>query len=297
MTLSMQHLGAFVAIVDTGSFSAAAAALGMSQSTLSGQLKALEADAHATLIDRSGRSLRLTQAGEILLGHARRLLALASEAVDEIDRLGGRPVSGVLRVGGTTTAGERLLPELLGVFLRRHADVTVDLAVSNTSDIVGRVVDGTLSMAVIAGATDRPTVTGTVVGYEEQVVLVAGDHPLAGQRAEPGDLRGSTILVREPGSSTRRYQDELIARWCIPRATISTIASTSGIINAVAAGLGVACVPAVAARDALALGRVAELRLGADPEPRPLTLIRNPSRPLNQVEELFLDLITESTHS
>jgi LysR family transcriptional regulator, transcriptional activator of the cysJI operon len=291
--LSTHHLELFIAIIDAGSFSAAAASSGSSQSTVSGQLRALERDAGAVLIDRSGRSLRLTEAGTLLERHARAILAATERAVDEIDRLAQRPVAGTLRVGGTTTAGERYLPERLGQFLRMHDGVAVELAVSNTEDIVGRVFAGDLPLAVIAGTTNRPTISGTVVAHEEQIVIVAGDHPLAGQNADPDDLWGHTILVREPGSTTRRYQDELLARWRIPRARTSSIASTSGIVNAVAAGLGVACVPAVAARDAIALERVAEVHLLPEPERRPLTLIRHTSHPLNRVEELFLDLLNE----
>lgn len=286
---TLVQLRAFVAVVDAGSFSAAAAALGLGQPTLSTHLRNLEAEVGAPLLDRSARALRLTTAGEILLADTREILALTEAALDRVDRVGTRPVSGTLRIGGTSTAGERYLPEQLSSFLGRYPDVKVELSISNTSDVIDGLTTGTLAMAVVAGLHDAPTLTTTPVGHEEQIVIVAGDHVLAGQATTPSELRGTTILVREPGSSTRRYQDELIDSWSIRGAVVNTIASTSGIINAVAAGLGIACVPAVAARDALTLGRVSTLGLDPRPPDRPLTLIRKRDRPLNRVEELFLD--------
>lgn len=292
---TLVQLRAFVAVVDAGGFSAAAAALGLGQPTLSTHLRNLEAEVGTSLLDRSARALRLTTAGEILLADTREILALTEAALDRVDRVGTRPVSGTLRIGGTSTAGERYLPEQLSSFLGRYPGVKVELSISNTSDVIDGLTTGTLAVAVVAGLHDAPTLTTTPVGHEEQIVIVAGDHVLAGQSTTPSELRGTTILVREAGSSTRRYQDELIDSWRIRGAVVNTIASTSGIINAVAAGLGIACVPAVAARDALTLGRVAALGLDPRPPDRPLTLIRKRDRPLNRVEELFLDHLERSS--
>ncbi|GAA1560297.1 LysR family transcriptional regulator [Kribbella lupini] len=285
----LHQLRVFVAIVDTGGFSAAAPGLGLTQSTVSTHLRRLEAEVGTVLIDRSGNSLRLTTAGELLLGYARQILALTEEALDQLARLSTKPVTGTLAIGGTTTSGERILPERLQSFLQRHPDVTLALSVSNTADTVRQVLDGSLALALVGDdVEDKALLISRPVGTEQQIVIVSGAHPLAGQRADPGDLRGTSVLVREPGSSTRRYQERLYAEWRIPRSTISSMASTSAIINAVAAGLGIACLPRVAVRDALASGRVAELQLEPAPPDRPVTVIRKRDRPLSQLEELFL---------
>src|SRR5262249_3568032 len=120
---------------------------------------------------------------------------------------------------------------------------------------------------------------------------------LAGARADPHHLRGTAVLVREEGSSTRRYQEDLLSKWRIPGATVSSIASTSAIVNAVACGLGISCLPAVTVRDALTLRRVAELHLSPAPPDRPITLIRKQDRPLSRLEELFLAHLEESAGS
>ncbi|ONI74076.1 hypothetical protein BWI15_11940 [Kribbella sp. ALI-6-A] len=284
----LHQLRVFVAIVDAGGFSAAAPRLGLTQSTVSTHLRRLEAELGTVLIDRSGNSLRLTTAGESLLGYARQILALTEAALDQLARLSTKPVTGTLTIGGTTTSGERILPERLQSFLQRYPDVTLALSVSNTADTVRQVLDGSLALALVGDDVDKALLISRPVGTEQQIVIVSGSHPLAGQRVEPGDLRGTSVLVREPGSSTRRYQERLYAEWRIPRSTISSMASTSAITNAVAAGLGISCLPRVAVRDALASGRVAQLHLDPAPPDRPVTVIRNRDRPLSQLEELFL---------
>ncbi|MET9240882.1 LysR family transcriptional regulator [Nonomuraea sp. NPDC051941] len=291
--LSLQRVQVFVAIADHRGISAAARALGVAQSTVSSHLQQLEGEVGAVLVDRSAPSLRLTEAGEKLLEYGRGLLALADEALDQITRVRRAPVAGVLAIGGTTTATERLLPRLLRSFLDRYPDVELELHVANSSLITQKVLSGELPLALVAAQSEQPSLSATAAGSEEQVVIVAGDHPLAGQRVEPRLLRGTRILLREEGSTTRQYQVDMAQRWGIPRTHAGTIAGTSAIVAAVAQGLGLACLPRAVAEEALLLGRVAEVHLDPAPPERPIQLIRLAARPPTLVEELFIESVRE----
>ncbi|MGW4959128.1 LysR family transcriptional regulator [Nonomuraea sp. NPDC004186] len=291
--LSLQRVQVFVAIADHRGISAAARALGVAQSTVSSHLQQLEGEVGAVLVDRSAPSLRLTEAGEKLLEYGRGLLALADEALDQITRVRRAPVAGVLAIGGTTTATERLLPRLLRSFLDRYPDVELELHVANSSLITQKVLSGELPLALVAAQSEQPSLSATAAGSEEQVVIVAGDHPLAGQRVEPHLLRGTRILLREEGSTTRQYQVDMAQRWGIPRTHAGTIAGTSAIVAAVAQGLGLACLPRAVAEEALLLGRVAEVHLDPVPPERPIQLIRLAARPPTLVEELFIESVRE----
>ncbi|MEU3271394.1 LysR substrate-binding domain-containing protein [Saccharomonospora sp. NPDC006951] len=290
---SLHHAEVLVAIADNGGVSSAARALGVAQSTVSSHLQQLEGEIGAVLIDRSARSSRPTEAGQTFLGYARSLLSLADEAVDQVARSRCAPVAGALAIGGTTTVTEQLLPGLLSSFAERYPDVEVDLQVDNSAAITQRVVDGDLPMALLAAPCERPSLEVTQIGTERQVVIAAGDHPLAGQRVDPRVLRGSRVLLREEGSATRQYQLELLGQWRIPAVHLSTMASTSAIIGAVAHRLGIACLPRAAAEHALLLGKVSELLLDPAPPERPIHLIRLADRPLTLVEELFLERVRE----
>ncbi|MEV6041012.1 LysR family transcriptional regulator [Nonomuraea sp. NPDC052116] len=291
--LSLQRVQVFVAIADHRGISAAARALGVAQSTVSSHLQQLEGEVGAVLVDRSAPSLRLTEAGEKLLEYGRDLLSLADEALDQVTRVRRAPVAGVLAIGGTTTATERLLPRLLRSFLDRYPDVELELHVANSSLIIQKVLSGELPLALVAAQSEQPSLSATAAGSEEQVVIVAGDHPLAGQRVEPRLLRGTRILLREEGSTTRQYQVDMAQRWGIPRTHAGTIAGTSAIVAAVAQGLGLACLPRAAAEEALLLGRVAEVHLDPAPPERPIQLIRLAARPPTLVEELFIESVRE----
>ncbi|MFD1548015.1 LysR family transcriptional regulator [Nonomuraea guangzhouensis] len=295
--LSLQRVQAFVAISDHRGISAAARALGVAQSTVSSHLQQLEGEVGAVLVDRSAPSLRLTEAGEKLLEYGRSLLALADETLDQVARVRRAPVAGVLAIGGTTTATERLLPRLLRSFLDRYPDVELELHVANSSLITQKVLSGELPLALVAAQSEQPSLNATAAGCEEQVVIVAGDHPLAGQQVEPRLLRGTRMLLREEGSTTRQYQVDMAQRWGIPRTQASTIASTSAIVAAVAQGLGLACLPRAVAEEALLLGRVAEVHLDPAPPARPIQLIRLAARPLALVEELFIESVREERTS
>ncbi|MEV0945049.1 LysR family transcriptional regulator [Rhodococcus sp. NPDC049939] len=291
--LSLQRLETFVAVADHGGLSAAARALGIAQSTVSGNLQLLERELGVVLVDRSGRAARLTYAGEALVDHARTLLSLANEAADQVTRLRKAPVSGVLAVGGTVTVTHQLLPRLVTSFACKYPGVEIDLRVDNSTAVVQAVTDGRLAFALIAAETDKPSLTASRVASEPQTMIVAGDHPLAGCQASPQELRGSRILLREEGSASRRYQLDLLRKWRVPNTHTSTIASNGAIIGAVAHGLGIACLPRSCAEDALQLGRIGEIHLDPAPPNRPINLVRLAERPLTLSEELFLVHVRE----
>ncbi|WP_197379403.1 LysR family transcriptional regulator [Mycolicibacterium mengxianglii] len=296
MTLpSLHRLRVFAAIADAGSVSAGARALGITQSTASTHLRQLETEVGSLLIERTGKQFRPTEAGTVLLGYAQRMIAIADEAVDDLAGISLRPLTGALTVGATTTTTEgRFLPTALHRFAAAYPEVTLDLRVDNSTTLLRSVLDGVVGVAIIAADVDDPALTVMALAPEDQTVIVSGNHPLAGSHVDTRVLRDSVVLLREQGSATRTYQEQLLSRWRIPGARTWTLASTSAIIGAVAAGLGLSCLPRVACRDALALGRIAELTLDPPPPARPVCLVRRTDHHLTRAEEHFLTLITES---
>ncbi|MFC4562452.1 LysR family transcriptional regulator [Nocardiopsis mangrovi] len=292
---SLQRLRVFVAVAETGGFSAAARALEMAQSSVSTHLRHLEAEIGGTrLFDRTAGAVTLTLAGETLLGYARRVLATYAEAVDSLRRLGHGPVRGTLSIGGTATAGEGVLPRLLVAYAQRHPQVDLDLRIDNTTETLRLLDTGKVGLALVAGPRAGPD--SVLVAEEPQAVIAAADHPLAGVAAvDPEVLRASTVLVREPGSTTREYQLELLGQWGIPSARVWTVSSTAAIVHAVAAGLGIACVTRGAADTVLRLGRVAELNLDPAPATRPVHLALRRGRSLSGPEQAFVALAREGT--
>lgn len=271
MTLpSLHRLRVFTVIVDAGSVSSGARELGITQSTASTHLRQLEAEVGSLLIERTGRQFKLTEAGEVLLAHAYRMLAIADEALDDLAGISLRPLTGSLTISATTTTSEgAFLPGLLQDFSSTYPDVTIDVHIDNSSTAIRHTLEGKVGLGIIAAEVDDPALTVIPLPSEEQAVVVSGRHPLAGSAAEPRVLRGSIVLLREQGSATRTYQEALVNRWQIPDVRTWTLASTSAIVAAVAEGLGISCLPRIVCRDAFALGRVAELAIDPPPPARP----------------------------
>jgi DNA-binding transcriptional LysR family regulator len=146
--LNLHRLSIFMTVVESGGFSAAAQKLYMSQPSVSNHVRNLEQSLQTTLIDRSGPRIRPTAEGEVLVEYARRVFLLTEEAVAAIREVSGVQ-SGRLEVGGTTTVGTYLLPR----------------------QIVKRLLDGELGVAIVAGQPGAPQLTTETVLDERLLIL------------------------------------------------------------------------------------------------------------------------------
>ncbi|AYG67261.1 MULTISPECIES: LysR substrate-binding domain-containing protein [unclassified Rhizobium] len=138
-------LRSFVTGMDLGSYAKAADRLGRSTSAISAQLKKLEEQAGTPIFRKVGRGLALTEAGETMLGYARRLLDLNDEAATALH---GTELEGWVRLGLQEDFGETLLPEVLGRFARAHPKVRIEARVVRNAELVERVTSGKLDLAL-----------------------------------------------------------------------------------------------------------------------------------------------------
>ena len=146
LNLDMDALRTFVTGFELGNFARAAERLGRSQSAVSTQLRRLEMQAGQPLVQKSGRTLALTTAGEGLLSYARRLLDLNDEAVDS---LRGAVVEGWARLGLPQDFAERWLPTVLSRFTRAHPKVRVEVQVDRTVPLLEKTLKGELDLALV----------------------------------------------------------------------------------------------------------------------------------------------------
>lgn len=144
--LSPDLLQSYVAICEAGSFSGAARALGLRQSTVSQHLQKLEAATGRRLIDRNTHRVRISPEGEAVLEHARRVL----EAHDQMARaLNGAPLRGRLRFGASEDFVLSALPDVLAAFVRRHPDVDMELTAGLSEDLHGAFDAGALDIIFV----------------------------------------------------------------------------------------------------------------------------------------------------
>jgi DNA-binding transcriptional LysR family regulator len=258
--MDLRQLEVFAQVVETRSFSRAAAALRLSQSTVSEHVRLLEEELGTRLLDRLGRETVPTRAGELLHGYARRLLGLRTEARQALDQFLGR-VSGVLVVGASTTPGEYVLPPLVGHFRARYPEVGITLQIADTRGIVQAVLDGQVELGLVGAPPQERGLEVRPLMPDQLVVVVPPGHAWFGRdRATLDDLRRESLIVREPGSGSRGAFERALEEAGLDLGAFRIVAemgTTSAIKQAVKAGVGLSVVSRRAIEDECAHGLLA----------------------------------------
>jgi DNA-binding transcriptional LysR family regulator len=241
--VDLRQLEVVRAVAETGSFTAAARRLHVSQSAVSRQILLLEEELREPLFLRLGRKVRLTDAGEALLQLSRRVLTDIRETAATIaDRQAA--LKGTLRLGGGMTVCLHVFPDLLKEYRRKHREVEVKLTTGSTPQLVERVRAGAIDVALLTLPIEGADLVQERVMREELLLVTHPSHPLARQRRlTPRDLHGRPCVLFEHGSSTRRVIDEMFEREQIqPRIVMET--ENVEILKALtASGMGMTIVP------------------------------------------------------
>ncbi len=231
VTFDGEALRTFVAGIEAGNFATAAQRLNRSTSAVSAQLKKLEQQCGNALVMRTGRHLTLTPGGEILLGFARRLLALNDEAYRAVC---GTTLQGEVRFGMQEDFGETLLPSVLGDFSRAHADVQITARIGRNQELQQGIHGQQLDLALIwrDDASPMPGKLLTRLPLRwlfhprlDIAALIAGGQPLP-------------LVMFETPCLMRKQAIEALDRESIPWRVVFESHSLGGIWAAVTAGLG-----------------------------------------------------------
>ena len=285
--MNISQLTTFVAVVDHGSFSEAARALGISQPAVTMQIQALEADIDATLLDRGYRRVSLTEAGHVLLPYARHVIAELQAARQSIEELAG-VVSGRITLAASTTPGQYLLPRILGGFLRVNPEVGVTLRVYDSADVVERVESGEADLGMTGAEVHGARVLYERLGSDELALICPARHELAARPTVTfAEIAEEPFIVRESGSGTRMAAEAAIRRNGIDPGDLNVVmelGTNEAIVSAVEGGMGLGIVSTHVASKSLQLGTVALLSGAGFPLERPLFLVL-PRRSLSRAGE------------
>jgi aminoethylphosphonate catabolism LysR family transcriptional regulator len=237
--MNIAQLRAFHAVAVAGGFTRAAARLGVTQPTLSAQVKALEESYGVELIERRGRQLALTEIGAGLLEITRRVFGLTEEAEQLLAAARGLE-RGHLRIGAD--APYHILPAV-AAFTKRYPKLRLSLTVGNSEGLIRDLVDHRIDVAVVANLAPDARLHALAVRRDRLVLFVPKSHPWARRRqVRPADLLGERLVLREPGSTTRRLFESAMARASVALEEVIEINSREAVREAVAAGLGIGVV-------------------------------------------------------
>lgn len=266
MAVTVTQLVAFLTVARRGSVTAAAKELVVTQPSVSAAINALQREIGVTLIERDGRTMRPTAAGEAYVPYAANVLGLLEQGA-RAAREAGVEGRDTLRIGAVTTAGEHLVAPLLRTFREAHPALEITLQVGNRRETLQRLIDHEVDVAITGRVPEDLPLAKRPFAPNDFVLIAAPSDPLAGSRDVPlAELADRAWLVREPGSGTRTACEEYLAEHGIQPRTL-TLGSNGAIRQAVALGLGVGLQSRCAVALELDLGMLA-LIVPREPLPR-----------------------------
>jgi DNA-binding transcriptional LysR family regulator len=287
MAITVTQLTAFLAVLRGGSVTSAADELVVTQPSVSAAVAALGRELRCDLFERSGRGIRPTEAGAAFAPYAADVIGLleqgrqsAREAADIAARR--------LRIAAVTTAAESFVPPLMRAFSQEHPDVELTLDVGNRLQVLERVLDHSVDVAVSGRPPADDRLVAEPLMNNEIVCITAPDDGATSERSvDAARLASRAWLLREPGSGTRGLNEQFLADHSLEPETL-TLGSNGAIKQAARAGLGISLLSRAAVEAELAAGLLGEIRLRDGPPPRPWFVLRSAVGPVRSPVDAFI---------
>jgi DNA-binding transcriptional LysR family regulator len=286
MNITFRQLRLFLALADTGSVSAAAKRMHVTQSTASDQLREITLSAGLPLYEVISKKVYLTDLGKELAQTARRIGQEWDGFVQLRDATQGL-TQGRLRISAVSTA-KYFVPRLVGEFCKRHPAIDVSLEILNRDGIVTRLRDNRDELYIMSMPPDDIELTDCVFMDNPLVVIAPKSHPLANRKKLPlGLLQADRFILREPGSGTRIATDRHFSQnHFLPQIRLE-LGSNEAIREAVAGGLGVGVISKHALRSSQSDGEVTVLNVRGFPIASRWHMVYPANRRLSPVAQAF----------
>ena len=286
MTPEFDRMAVFVQVVESGSFTAAAQALGLPKSTVSQQVARLEASLGVRLLQRSTRKLSLTAAGQLYVGHCQRMVEAGRAADAAVSRLRDAP-AGQLRITAPEASGVLLFAGLVPAFRRRYPLISVDMLVTDAHlDLIGERID----LAFRTGRLADSSFVSRHVGDVRRALVAAPDYVArAGLPVSPADLAGHACLVHRPAPDWPLTGADGLQR-VVPAPGMSS-SSLMYLLQAAMHGAGIAMLPAFMCRRELAGGQLVELLTAHPPLPNQYFAVYPTRAHVSAALRAFLDFV------
>src|SRR5687768_14900788 len=205
--LDSRQLRAFVILARTGSFTLAAKELFLSQSAVSHAMKALEHDVGCRLLDRMGKKISLTQAGEQLLHHAEKILAEMEEARSSLRQL-GKWGQTRLRIGASSTACRYILPPVLREVKKEFPQCTISIGADDTADAMESLRNNRIDLAIVLLPKHEDAFEFHPLFDDELVFVLSPSHPWAPSGVARAEIPKQNYILYQKNSYTLRMIEE-----------------------------------------------------------------------------------------
>ncbi len=287
--MDIRDLQVFLAVSTRLNFTRAGEDVHLSQPSVSVRIRLLEEELGVKLFEQLGKRVALTEAGQLLVPYATRVIAAMSDARDVIEGLQGLE-RGALRIGASTTPGMYVIPRTIAHFKRRYAKIEVRLAVKDTRQIEEGVIRNEFDFGFVGGhlAGDEVDVVPWIT---DRIILIAPlGHRLGGKRiVKPQDLANEKFIFREQGSATGAVVATHLRKCHIEVEAVMEMANPESVKKAVQNGLGLAFISAFAVETELKAKTLVALTIRNLEIRRELKIVYRKDKHLSQAAKAFLD--------
>ena len=291
----LRQLEIFSKVVELGSFSRAADAVFLAQASVSERIATLEKLVGTELLDRLGRQVVPTKAGELLYKHAVLLLDMKRTASLEMqDFLGLK--SGEIHIGGSTIPGEYILPGVLKKFREKYPLMSIILTIADSHEIETKVLEGNLELGIVGSKSTHRSLIRNELWEDELVLAIPAQHRWAEKREVTiQELSKEPFILREVGSGTLKIMDDYLRASGLKGIKCLEISARLGTSTAIKEGikhgLGVSILSARALHTELKTGIIKALKIKGVSMSRKFYLIRDQRRTASPLCHAMIDFL------
>jgi DNA-binding transcriptional LysR family regulator len=288
--LDLNMINVFLTVAEFGSFSEAGRRLSLSQPAISQAIRQLERQFGVQLFIRQGRSIRLTEAGQLLRGFGQELLTNANRVEEMMHSLQGTVV-GDMTIGCSTTSGKYLLPGLIARFRKRYPQLRINVSINNRDTVSKRLLSGDIPLGVTSKIIEHSDIEYLDFYTDEVILIVPAGHPWGKfRRIYTDDLLDAPLILREENAGTREVLLEGLRQHDILPDLLNvvmTLGNAEAIEMAVEEGIGISFISRLAASRGLELGRIVEVAVEGMSLHRNLYMARNRRFPPTRAQAEF----------
>jgi DNA-binding transcriptional LysR family regulator len=288
--LDGRQLRAFRVLARTGSFTQTARELHLTQSGISHSMKSLEREIGCRLLDRLGKKVVLTQAGEQLLRHAEKILSEMESARESLKQL-GKWGKGRLRLGASTTACQQIIPPVLREFKKAFPDHTIQLEPGDTAQLVSSLSKQQLDLALLLEVEKEPHLEFHPLFMDELRFIVSAQHPWAqAGRVDRAEIPRQSYILYSKTSMMFRLIENYFRPEEMVLNTVLEVGSVEATKELVKLGLGISILAPWICRKEIEEGSLVALPLGKKKLTRRWGIVHWRGKRLNLAEETFIKL-------
>ena len=288
--MDFDQLTTFLEVVKQGNFSRAGEKVYRSQSAVSAQIRQLEQEYGTKLLDRSGKRVALTPAGEVLFEYANRLLALRGESLRAVADQDRTP-RGVLAIGANEATCLYVLPGTFSEFRRRYSDVQISVYRNFSHKILERLQDGLIDVGIVTMPVKAPRLVVKRIFHDRLMLMTGPNHPLCKMDSVSVEAMVDYPIILPKAGHTRKTMDKLFRPYQAQLRIAMELPSIAMIKAFVASGMGISLISESFARQESHAGDLRLIPLSDANLSRELALVYHQDRTLPRSAVAFIEMV------